>query len=60
MHIDRREAYVEISLTFVFAYVSYLAPEELNSSGIISLFCFFIVLENYGIRSMSKEATEVK
>ena len=53
MKVQTENSVVEIALIFVFAYVSYLIPEGLNSSGIMSLFAFVVVLQNYGLSSMT-------
>lgn len=53
MKVNTENSVVEISLIFVFAYISYLIPEGLNSSGIMSLFAFVVVVQNYGMKSMT-------
>lgn len=60
MKVDSDHSVIEISLMFVFAYCSYLIPEGFNASGIMSLFAFIIVIENYGMKSMNKLTRNVK
>lgn len=59
MKVDSDHSVIEISLMFIFAYSSYLIPESINASGIMSLFSFIIILENYGMRSMNKKTRNV-
>ena len=57
--MKQENSVVEISLIFIFAYVSYLIPESLQASGIMGLFAFIIVINNYGSKSMNNTTNMV-
>ena len=60
MKVDAQHSVIEISLILVFAYLSYLVPELLQASGIMSLFSFIIVINNYGLKGMTHKTHLVR
>ena len=59
MRISTEESALEISQMFLFAYFSYLIPEAFSCSGIMSLFSYIVVIQNYGSLNMSKRSQKV-
>ena len=57
--ISREESALEITLLFLFAYFAYLLPEAFDASGIMALFTYIVVIQNYGSKSMSNRAQKV-
>jgi len=52
----RQHPYLEVSLTVLFAYVSYLLAEIAKMSGVMSLFLTGVIMKHYNWYSLSKDA----